>query len=57
MPVDRLTGVAGVSAGDFYTVAVRTNGRAFAWGSSRFGQIGHGMDLTYTSPVRMQHTD
>jgi len=33
---------ASVSAGAFHTVAVRTDGTLWAWGSNQFGQLGNG---------------
>jgi len=33
---------ASVSAGGFYTVAVKTDGSLYAWGSIWFGQLGDG---------------
>jgi alpha-tubulin suppressor-like RCC1 family protein len=40
-----------VSAGDFHTAAVRTNGTVWAWGYNSFGQLGDNTITGKTSPV------
>ena len=40
-----------VSAGDGFSLAVRTNSSAWAWGSSACGQLGDNTTTTRTSPV------
>lgn len=44
-----------VAAGDFHTVAVLAGGRAFGWGSSRWGQLGLGEPRdAVLAPVALQ---
>ncbi|MFZ4599437.1 MAG: RCC1 domain-containing protein [Terrimicrobiaceae bacterium] len=40
-----------VSAGRYYSLGVRTNGTAWAWGSNCFGQLGDGTTVNKSSPV------
>lgn len=50
-----LTGVAGIATGWSHTVAVKTNGEVWAWGSNSAGQLGDG--TTVNSPMAIQVTD
>jgi alpha-tubulin suppressor-like RCC1 family protein len=40
-----------VSAGDFYSLAVRQNGTAWAWGFNNLGQLGDNTVVSKSSPV------
>ncbi|WP_295612359.1 CARDB domain-containing protein [uncultured Lamprocystis sp.] len=52
-PVQVLTGVAAVAAGEFCTQAIKTDGSLWAWGSNDFGQLGDGTHAHRSTPVRV----
>lgn len=47
--VSGLTSVAGVSAGDYHSLAVKTDGTAWSWGGNSNGQLGTGNTTPRTS--------
>ena len=49
--VQGLSGVAVVSAGFLYSMAITQDGRARAWGSGVYGQLGDGTNAVHTMPV------
>ncbi|MFN2608385.1 MAG: hypothetical protein ABR511_10945 [Acidimicrobiales bacterium] len=53
VPVGGLSGVVGVSAGPYHTLAVRGDGTVWAWGWNAFGQIGDGTTVDRHAPVRV----
>jgi alpha-tubulin suppressor-like RCC1 family protein len=40
-----------ISAGDYFTVAIRANGTAWAWGRNNYGQLGDNSTTSKSSPV------
>ena len=57
-PIQIVAGLAGadwysVSAGQDYTLAVRTDGSLWAWGRNNRGQLGDGTTITRLSPERI----
>lgn len=42
LPAQVGTGYASVAAGDYHTLAIKTDGSLWAWGLNRFGQLGDG---------------
>lgn len=48
--VSGLTALASVSAGGGYSLAVKTDGTAWSWGSNQFGQLGTGNTTARTTP-------
>eukprot|EP00955_Chlamydomonas_euryale_P044046 352795-Chlamydomonas_euryale.AAC.2 len=44
---------AQVSCGPYHTAAVTCGGELFTWGSSVFGQLGHGSAVTAFTPRRV----
>ncbi|HEX8326943.1 MAG TPA: hypothetical protein VF629_05345 [Hymenobacter sp.] len=45
---------AQVAAGSFHTLAVTTNGRLYAWGSNRFGQLAGDREVKQSTPAPLQ---
>ncbi len=43
-----------IAAGDTHTVALGSDGNAYAWGSNGFGQLGNGTTVHSSSPVQVQ---
>jgi alpha-tubulin suppressor-like RCC1 family protein len=56
VPVQAPSGVTftAVSAGGNFTVALGSDGAAYAWGSNSYGQLGDGTTTTATAPVAVQ---
>ena len=53
--VSELTSVVGVAAGDSHSLAVKSDGTAWAWGASESGQLGNGTrDYYGPMPVQVQ---
>ena len=48
-----VSGVVSVAAGDMHSVARRTDGTAWAWGSNSNGQLGDGTAERRTSPTQV----
>jgi len=46
-----LTDVMTISAGEFYTVAIKNDGTVWAWGSNGYGQLGDGTTIDKDTPV------
>lgn len=53
IPISGLTGVVGVSAGLYHTLALRGDGTVWAWGWNGLGQLGDGSTVDRRSPVRV----
>lgn len=53
VPVAMPAGVsfASISAGDWHTCAVATDGQAYCWGNNDFGQFGDGTTTSHATPV------
>jgi alpha-tubulin suppressor-like RCC1 family protein len=51
IPVDRGLTFTQVAVGNFYTVAVGSDGSAHAWGNNAFGQLGNGTTTASSVPV------
>ncbi|SEN15538.1 Regulator of chromosome condensation (RCC1) repeat-containing protein [Stigmatella aurantiaca] len=43
-----------MSVGTRHSLAVRSDGTAWAWGSNRQGQLGDGTDHTQRTPAQME---
>ena len=50
-------GVRQIAAGDHHSLALTYNGLVYSWGSSRFGQLGHGNRKMQPLPKLIQHLD
>src|SRR5439155_19317829 len=48
-----LTGVIGIAAGDDFSMALRTDGNVWAWGSNWYGQLGDGTNTNSNVPVQV----
>lgn len=46
-----ISGVADISAGTYHSVALKSDGTVWAWGSNSFGQVGDGTTNMRTTPV------
>lgn len=52
LPVKHLTGVAAISAGDVFSLALLRTGQVRGWGDDQFGELGNGVNPPfYTVPV------
>ena len=51
--VGTATDWASVAAGDYHTVAVKTDGTLWAWGDNGYGQLGDGTTTNHSSPVQV----
>jgi alpha-tubulin suppressor-like RCC1 family protein len=51
LAVDRFSDWCQISAGECHSLAVRTNGTAWAWGAGSFGRLGDNTAVTKSSPV------
>ena len=50
-----LTGVVAVAAGEFHSLALRSDGTVVAWGDDSFGQLGRGLSgSSVTTPVQVK---
>ncbi|MGB5070062.1 MAG: T9SS type A sorting domain-containing protein [Flavobacteriales bacterium] len=53
-----LTGVAAISAGGFYSMALKTDGTVWTWGSNSHGELGNGSPVgVYKSFIPVQVND
>ncbi|MBF0487186.1 MAG: hypothetical protein HQK98_03410 [Nitrospirae bacterium] len=46
-----LTGVTAIAAGEYHTIAMKSDGSAWAWGASNDGQLGNGTNSSSSLPV------
>src|ERR1700733_12786283 len=53
-PVPGLSGITQVSAGLYYTVAVRSDGSVWAWGSNLYGELGDGTTTDRLTPKHVR---
>jgi YD repeat-containing protein len=51
--IGALTNWSKISAGNFYTVALKTDGTMWAWGTNNSGQLGQGNTTDRSSPVQI----
>jgi alpha-tubulin suppressor-like RCC1 family protein len=49
-----LTGVTAIAAGDFHSLALKSDGTVWAWGYNYYGQLGDGTSTQQTSPVQVK---
>ncbi|MCL1809870.1 MAG: hypothetical protein FWG42_08945 [Clostridiales bacterium] len=47
VPSETMKKVSNVAAGDYYGLAVKTDGSLWAWGDNKYGQLGDGTITTY----------
>jgi len=50
-------GVRQIACGDMHSLALTYNGVVYSWGSSKFGQLGHGNRRTQLLPKMIVHLD
>jgi len=53
VPVSGLTDVIAIAAGNLHTVAVKSDGTVWAWGSNSTGQLGNGTTTDSNVPVQV----
>jgi len=47
------TGVSAISAGDYHTCAIKTDGSLWCWGKNNYGQLGIGNTTSKNTPTRV----
>ena len=52
-----LSGVVGIAAGDSHSLAVRSDGTVWAWGSNSSGQLGNNSVANASAPVQVSRSD
>jgi alpha-tubulin suppressor-like RCC1 family protein len=50
---DWSTGVSAISAGDYHTCAIKTDGSLWCWGKNNYGQLGIGNTTSKNTPTRV----
>jgi alpha-tubulin suppressor-like RCC1 family protein len=48
-----LTGVTAIAAGNFFSLALRSDGTVWAWGDNTYGQLGNGTEPASAVPVQV----
>src|SRR5947207_3075562 len=51
--VKNLTAATAVAAGDYHSVAVKSDGSVWAWGVNGYGELGDGTTIQRLIPVRV----
>jgi alpha-tubulin suppressor-like RCC1 family protein len=51
--VSNLSGLKGIDAGDRHSLALKTDGTVWAWGSNEFGQLGDGTPTSSDTPINV----
>lgn len=54
--VKNLTGVIAIAAGDYHTVALKSDGSVWTWGQNTSGQLGNGTTINSRIPVKVKDT-
>lgn len=54
MLVQGLTDVVAIAAGQYHSLALRSDGTVWAWGWNYYGQLGDGTTIDRTTPVQVQ---
>ena len=52
-----LSGVVGISAGEYHTVYLKSDGSVWATGSNTYGQLGDGTTTQRTNPAQVKNAD
>lgn len=52
-PVKVLEDVISVSAGEYYSMALKSNGTLWTWGDNKYGQCGNGTSSCIPKPVKV----
>jgi RHS repeat-associated protein len=51
LAISGVDNVVGVAAGQYHTLALRSDGTVWAWGYNSYGQLGNGTSTNYYSPL------
>lgn len=51
--VSALTGVVALEGGDFHSLAIKSDGTVWAWGSNFYGQLGDGTTVNKSVPIQV----
>ncbi|MDP1746079.1 MAG: regulator, partial [Bacteroidota bacterium] len=54
VPINSLTGITAIAAGEYNCIALKNNGTVWTWGRNNFGQLGNGTNASYISGVPIQ---
>jgi len=52
--VDGISGVVSVAAGDYHSLALKSNGMVYTWGKNDHGQLGDGANTDCSTPVQVR---
>ena len=50
--ITTLSNITAIAAGSFHSVALGADGAIYTWGDNQFGQLGHGMNVDQSQPLR-----
>jgi len=51
--VDSLSGITAIACGEWFSVALKSDGTVWAWGDNNHGELGDGTTATRTTPVQV----
>ncbi len=51
--VSDLSGVIAIAAGEYHSLALKSNGTVWAWGRNNYGQLGNGTTTNKNTPVQV----
>ena len=52
-PVNGLTNIKAIAAGGYHSMALKKDGKVYAWGEGQDGQLGHGQYASSEAPVQV----
>ena len=51
--MDSLSGITAIACGEWFSVALKSDGTVWAWGDNNHGELGDGTTATRTTPVQV----